>query len=204
MAVLRPARATSFDAEAFASLYQLATINMMSGYLGPQAYCILARIFPLPHHEHSYDVTTFAVLGGVPVGLLMAYSGTAHDAMARRTLMLYGRYALPGLLRSIPTILKLRPLSAITSVVPQDAYYIKGLAVDPDHRRKGIAGELMHCAESLALREGCTCMFLDVRTTNASAVAFYQSCGYKTIAETPSIRHQGEVFGFLRMEKVTD
>lgn len=203
MAVLRPARATSLDAEAFASLYQLATINVMSGYLGPHAYRILAQIFPLPHHEHSYDVTTFAVLGGVPVGLLMIHSGASHEA-ARRTLMLYARYGFVGLLRSLPTILKLRPLSTVTGLVPHDAYYIKGLAVAPDHRRKGIAGELMQAAESLVAREGCTRVLLDVRTINASAVAFYHSCGYKTIAETPSITHKGQVIGFLRMEKVID
>src|SRR4051794_24994432 len=110
----------------------MATLNMMQGYLGPRAYPMLAKLFCLAHHEHSYDVTTFAISGGVPVGLLMSYTTAAHDAMARRTLMLYARYGFFGLLRGLPMILKMRPVSAITGTLPPNATYIKGLAVDPE------------------------------------------------------------------------
>lgn len=202
MAVLRPARATSFDAEVFASLYQMATLNMMQGYLGPNAYRILARLFPLPGHEHSYDVTTFAVIGGVPVGLLMGYTTAAHDAMARRTLLLYARHGLFGLLRGLPMIVKMRPLSAVTGRMPPNAYYVKGMAVDPEQRRKGIAKRLMRKADEQAQQAGCARMILDVRTMNAGAITFYEACGYQKTAETPSITHQGEVIGFYRMEKL--
>jgi ribosomal protein S18 acetylase RimI-like enzyme len=201
VAVLRPARATSFDADSFAFLYQLATLNMMQGYLGPQAYRILAQIFPLPGHEHSYDLTTFAISGGVPVGLLIGCTAAAHDAVGRRTRLLYVRYGFLGLLRSLPMILTLRPLSAITGSLPPDTYYIKALAVDPDHRRKGVARMLIDEAEQKATQAGCPQILLDVRTSNTTAIAFYEACGYQTIAETPSIVHKGEVFGFLRLGK---
>lgn len=201
MAFLRPARPTTSDSEAFAALYQMATFNMMQGYLGPNAYRILAQIFLLPGHEHSYDLTTFAVIGGVPAGLLMGYTTAAHEKMASRTLLLYARYGLFGLLRGLPMILKMRPLSAVTGHMPPNAYYIKGMAVDPEQRRKGIAGSLMQHADEQARQAGCTQMVLDVRTMNEGAIAFYEACGYKKTAQTPSITHHGEVFGFLRMEK---
>lgn len=201
MSVLRPAQPTHTDAQAFAALYQMATFNMMQGYLGPQAYDILARLFVLPQHEHSYDLTTFALEDGIPAGLLMGYTTDAHALMGGRTLMLYARYGFFGLLRGLPMIVTTRPLSAVTGHMPPNAYYIKGLAVDPVHRRKGIAAHLMQHAEALARQAWCTQMVLDVRTMNDGAIAFYEACGYQKTAQTPTVLYQGEEFGFYRMEK---
>lgn len=56
--------------------------------------------------------------------------------------------------------------------------WINYLAVHPDHRRKGVARELMTQAESLLRDAGCPKINLQVRSTNAAVVAFYESLGF--------------------------
>jgi ribosomal protein S18 acetylase RimI-like enzyme len=56
--------------------------------------------------------------------------------------------------------------------------WINYLAVSPDHRRKGHARALMHEAERLLAAAGCPKINLQIRTTNASVIEFYQAIGY--------------------------
>ena len=53
--------------------------------------------------------------------------------------------------------------------------YIVTLDVAVDHRRKGLAGQLMQAAEQEAIREGCVAMVLHVFTGNEPAIRFYAS-----------------------------
>jgi ribosomal protein S18 acetylase RimI-like enzyme len=56
--------------------------------------------------------------------------------------------------------------------------WINYLAVSPDHQRKGFGRQLMLEAESLLRAEGCPKINLQVRTSNASVLAFYRALGY--------------------------
>lgn len=56
--------------------------------------------------------------------------------------------------------------------------WLHHLAVAKSHRRQGIARLLVQTAESELKRLGCPKVNLQVRATNASVVAFYQSLGY--------------------------
>jgi ribosomal protein S18 acetylase RimI-like enzyme len=56
--------------------------------------------------------------------------------------------------------------------------WINYLAVSPDHQRKGYGRLLMDEAERLLREEGCPKINLQVRTTNAAVLAFYQALGY--------------------------
>lgn len=56
--------------------------------------------------------------------------------------------------------------------------WLHHLAVAKSHRRQGIARLLVQTAESELKRLGCPKVNLQVRSTNASVVAFYQSLGY--------------------------
>jgi ribosomal protein S18 acetylase RimI-like enzyme len=198
---IRAARPTQADAQAFARLYEAATFGMMRCYLGSNAYHRLANLFLKPRHEHSFDVTTLMDVDGQAAGLLMGYSAMAHEAMSRRTVLLYLRYGGWDLLRSLPTSRRLRPLRAVTGTLPPDAYYIKGLAVSPPYQRQGIGRQLMAFAEVQARDAGCTRMVLDVRTHNAAALALYHVCGYHITEKTPSVRVNAEEVAFVRMEK---
>lgn len=56
--------------------------------------------------------------------------------------------------------------------------WINYLACHPDHRRTGIATELMSAARELLLARGCPKINLQVRSGNEEAQAFYESLGY--------------------------
>ena len=56
--------------------------------------------------------------------------------------------------------------------------WINYLAVSPAHRRQGHARTLMREAERLLAGAGCPKVNLQIRTSNASVIAFYQALGY--------------------------
>ncbi len=56
--------------------------------------------------------------------------------------------------------------------------YIVTLDVSPDHRRQGLAGQLMQEAEREAARERCTAVVLHVFTGNEPAIHFYVGLGF--------------------------
>ena len=56
--------------------------------------------------------------------------------------------------------------------------WVNYLAVDPAHRHRGYAARLMTRLETLLTDCGCPKLNLQVRTSNAEAVAFYRRLGY--------------------------
>ncbi len=56
--------------------------------------------------------------------------------------------------------------------------WVYHLAVLPNFRRRGYAGSLMDHAEKRLSARGCPKLNLQVRTTNADVIAFYESRGY--------------------------
>lgn len=57
--------------------------------------------------------------------------------------------------------------------------WVNYLAVSPSHQRKGYATDLMRHGEQLLRAAGCPKLNLQVRSTNVSTMAFYESLGYK-------------------------
>ena len=56
--------------------------------------------------------------------------------------------------------------------------WINYLAVHPEHQRHGFAREIMQQAESLLRAAGCPKINLQVRSTNAAVIAFYERLGF--------------------------
>ena len=52
------------------------------------------------------------------------------------------------------------------------------LAVEPQYQSKGYAQALIETGEALLLAAGCPKISLQVRSSNAKVIAFYQSLGY--------------------------
>ena len=57
---------------------------------------------------------------------------------------------------------------------------ILNLAVLPEHRRKGAAKALLTAVEMICAQAGIEDVTLEVRVSNAGAIALYESCGYAT------------------------
>ena len=55
------------------------------------------------------------------------------------------------------------------------------LAVDPSHRRQGLARALLEAAIAMAVSAGAEAMFLEVAADNAAAVGLYQSAGFERV-----------------------
>jgi ribosomal-protein-alanine N-acetyltransferase len=71
------------------------------------------------------------------------------------------------------------------------AAYITTLDVHPDHRRQGIAHQLLAEAEHRAAVSGATSMQLHVHTCNVAAIRFYESAGYQQAMLTPDFYAAG-------------
>ena len=67
-----------------------------------------------------------------------------------------------------------------------DEAEILNLGVGPEERRRGIGRALVE-AMLVALREhGITAVFLEVRESNASAIALYQKLGFSEVGRRPN------------------
>jgi ribosomal protein S18 acetylase RimI-like enzyme len=62
--------------------------------------------------------------------------------------------------------------------------WINYLAVAPEHQRKGFAREIMAHAEARLRAAGCPKINLQVRSTNAAVIAFYEQLGFQVDAVT--------------------
>jgi ribosomal-protein-alanine acetyltransferase len=60
-----------------------------------------------------------------------------------------------------------------------DEAEILNLAVQPESRRQGVAGALLAAALQAARQAGAIRAFLEVRESNAGAIAFYQCHGFR-------------------------
>jgi len=56
--------------------------------------------------------------------------------------------------------------------------WINYLAVAPEHRRQGLARQIVKTAESRLKEAGCPKINLQVRTANQTALGFYQAIGF--------------------------
>lgn len=64
-----------------------------------------------------------------------------------------------------------------------EAMVIHRMAVDPNHRRKGIAKELMNFADDLAQQHNISYLKTDTNSLNEKMKALFVRCGYTYIGE---------------------
>jgi ribosomal protein S18 acetylase RimI-like enzyme len=70
---------------------------------------------------------------------------------------------------------------------PRDAAYLCNVAVDANHRGRGIAKNILSAAEGLCAERGHDAVWLHVRTSDPVAFGLYEKAGYEVEArETPS------------------
>ena len=79
------------------------------------------------------------------------------------------------------------------------AAHLNLLAVDPAHRRRGIARRLVTWLEESALTAGTFMIGLELRAENREARDFYRALGYREVGQVPGY-YQG-VEAAIRMER---
>ena len=60
------------------------------------------------------------------------------------------------------------------------------IAVHPEHRRKGVAEALVTALVAELSARGNHCLFLEVRVTNAPAIALYEKLGFCQVGRRPN------------------
>jgi ribosomal protein S18 acetylase RimI-like enzyme len=128
-----------------------------------------------------------AVVGGVNAGGL---SASAHEP-PNALLLEERRYLFQPF----------RPL--LTHLRPEESYYIRAIAVYPDHRSAGVGSLLMAHVHREGKAKGFSETSLVVFAENTRAVDLYKRLGYTQIARGPApthelIRYGGDVLVMAR------
>ena len=84
-----------------------------------------------------------------------------------------------------------------------DAADMMNLAVSPDHRRKGIGQALVNALVEHLKQNNVIALLLEVRVSNAPAIALYESMGFVQVGRRPKYYHNPREDAFiLRKELV--
>jgi ribosomal-protein-alanine N-acetyltransferase len=70
------------------------------------------------------------------------------------------------------------PMAYADFWVVEDEVSLLNIAVHPDHRRRGLASELLRLVERVGAERGGEQVFLEVRASNEPALALYRTHGY--------------------------
>ncbi|HJQ03997.1 MAG TPA: ribosomal protein S18-alanine N-acetyltransferase [Nocardioides sp.] len=70
---------------------------------------------------------------------------------------------------------------AVVSVAAEDAE-LQRIAIDPTHRGRGLGRQLLDACLADAARRGAERLILEVRETNAPALALYRAAGFTELA----------------------
>ena len=81
----------------------------------------------------------------------------------------------------------------------EEVAHLNLLAVDPAHRRRGIARRLVTWLEETALTAGTYTIGLELRAQNQAARDFYRALGYREVGQVPGY-YQG-IEAAIRMER---
>ncbi len=181
---LRPAQPDYDEGIVFARYMDQAADGLFRFMLGQRAEPIIASAFHEPEHSLSYEYVTFAELGGEPVGMSSAYTGSQLRGFSDKPLeSAAGRNAF----RLKCMSLLLRPVFRILDSVADDDFYLQGIAVEPSMRSKGVGSALLADVEQRANRSGSSRLCLDVADKNKGAQALYARRGMVQSSQWPNI-----------------
>lgn len=170
------------DAREIAALYRLAVGGVADVIWealkqpGEELVDAGARRFAREGEDFSFQNCAIAESRGRPVGLLHAYPMRADPNFD------------PA---SVDPVL--RPYAELEE---DGSYYIAGIALKADYRRRGMGTKMLRLAELRAMTRGLTKMSLIAFEENADSVRLYERLGYKVtdsrdIVPHPLIRHDG-------------
>ena len=77
---------------------------------------------------------------------------------------------------------------------------IYSIAISPDHRKKGIARQLLYKAEKQAVELNLDFLYLEVSEENKEAISLYEQGGFTAVGIIPSYYHDGS--DAIQMRKI--
>ncbi|MCC2617012.1 GNAT family N-acetyltransferase [Aestuariibacter halophilus] len=128
--------------------------------------------------SHRYHQGVHAPDGRL-VGLVTHWHGPPSVAYRQATLQLLLDYYGEESTRAV--IGRSQCLAPVVTLPDADRWILGHLGVDPAFHRQGIARSLVNAVEQAAQQAGCATLGLDVEADNDTAIAFYQSIGFKPL-----------------------
>ncbi len=159
------------------------------------------RLFRWRGNSLSYDITIVAETDGDVVGLVSHYPGRRDGTRFVMTL-LASIFAL-GPLRFTRVGWRARHFGAAIPHMPDDAYHVLALAVDPAMRGRGLGTKLLDHAHQLAREAGFAACSLQVVVENEGARRLYERLGYREIERKTSngLRRLTGASGLIHMQR---
>ena len=137
------------------------------------------------------------MIAGHDIGVALAGDATRIATMSRDLIEhgLAWRWTPPRILRMIrdpaANVVVARGASGVTGFAvmqyKDDEAHLLLLGVDPAHRRRNVGSALMHWLEATALTAGIGLIYLEARTRNLGARAFYRELGYVEVLNVPRL-----------------
>ena len=94
-----------------------------------------------------------------------------------------------------------RVVGYVGSQTVLDGADMMNIAVDPAYRRQGVAAELIERLVTALKSKGVICLALEVRASNAPAIALYDKLGFAIVGRRPNYyRHPKEDALIMRKE----
>ena len=165
-----------------------------------RAKAIITRLFALPGHRFSYEVTQLAVYEGRIIGLMVIYPGKKHSKLdGRLNKLVLKQYRMRG---KFALAVRAWPLLWVKEV-SRDEFLLGNLAVGSRYRGKGAGSIMLDHVEEVARDAGYTKVALRVAIENQAARKLYERMGYKTesIHLEPNTRVRFMGAGHRRMVK---
>lgn len=182
---IRAANPTFEDGLLCARYANVASEGFMRVMFGRRFEEIMATAFAEPGHDLSYEHVTFALLDGVVVGMILAYTAEQHRGSSLEPVhRAAGRFRLR--LRIIEVLLA--PVMRLNDWIANGDYYLQFIAVDEAGRAGGVGSVLMDALEERARASGSTRLALDVSTNNEVARPFYERRGWTVESVWPKSR----------------
>jgi len=163
---------------------------------------------PQSHSQSATDPAEVtvrkAVIGDLDAIMTLEVQSFDHDRLSRRSLRhLLTRSSASCLVAELSgrlvgyTVVLFRQGTAVARLY--------SIAVDPNHRRKGIGPALITAAEGEAFDHDCLFLRLEVRSDNAAAIALYEKHGYRQFGRhldyymdhTEALRYEKRVSGAI-------
>lgn len=179
--ILRSALSTVDEGRVFARLLDEAQEGWFRAALGRKAVDLVSEAYQRPDNELSYMNVIFAELDGRIIGMAAGYSAEAHRSFTNVLLEVttgWLRYRL-----RVFTRISRRMLTFIDTI-PMGDFYVRGLAVDAEHRCAGVGNLLLGALERSARAVGSSRLALDVAAKNGNARRLYERVGMSAEAES--------------------
>jgi ribosomal protein S18 acetylase RimI-like enzyme len=193
---LRPAKQEYNEGLIFARYIDQAAEGFFRFLLGKNSETIIATAFLELRHALSFENVVFVEKNARIVGMSSTFTGIQHRGFSDEPLR---RAANRNAIRMKLVRTLFAPLWRILESIPEEDFYIQGIAVEPDLRGAGIGSLLMNDIEKRALESGSLRLSLDVSAKNEGAKRLYTRREMKEISEWPRSRVLPTVF--VRMSK---